>query len=423
MLTWENLKMLDWKKIGLIVGFIAIVIIVGYLMYIMFFRGPAPIIEEGEQKPADLGQLPGAEKGTQPGVTTVTDQGAIQPGEKIVKIETPQEKGPDEIAQGGITKVFDLDYEQNSSLTLDSSGNNVVSYQKESGLFYKIAPDGTKTKLSDRVYKDVENIAWAPGAEKAILEFPDGTNVLFDINADKQVSLPKDWTEFDFNKTGDKIGFKDMNVNPDLQWIAMANPDGSGQKYIEPLGMSANRFEIDWAPSGDKIAQYNPGASATTTRLLFIGLNGENYRDIDLRGYGVETQWTPDGSRVLYSAHNIHTDHKPVLNIVNASGDTIGYDHQEIGLNTWAYKCTFADADNVYCAVPKELPYGADFAPEIADNIPDYIYKVNLKTGSKSFVAEPEYDYTIENMQVSEDGKTLFFTDKATGALRSLKLK
>ncbi|KKQ79625.1 MAG: hypothetical protein UT02_C0029G0005 [Parcubacteria group bacterium GW2011_GWC2_38_7] len=419
-----NFQNFNWKKIIMVIIFVLFVVVVGYLMYALFFKSPTPTPEQ-KTNTGEIGQLPGGTIGTPPGTVTPGDggTGTVTPTEKITKITATTTSTPDIIAQGGITKITDLDFQKNSSFTLDSTGNNIVSYQKETGLFYKIMPDGTKEQLSERVYKDVENVAWAPGADKAILEFPDGSNILFDIKSDKQISLPKDWTEFDFNKPGDKIGFKDMNPNPDLQWIAMSNPDGSGQKYLEPLGTKAKQFEIDWSPSGDKVAQYNPGSSAATSRLLFVGLNGENYRDIDMRGYGVETKWTPDGSRILYSAHAVSTDHKPLLHIVNASGNTVGYDHQDIALNTWPDKCTFADADTVYCAVPKELPYGADLAPAVADNTPDYIYKVNLKNGAKSFVAEPEYDYTIDSMQISDDGSNLFFTDKQTGALHSIKLK
>lgn len=418
-----NFQNIEWKKVGMIAGFILVVLLVGYFIYALFFKAPAPTPTE-EERLRELGQLPGAEVGVQPGIVPGAEvEGPGLPTEKITKIEAPEAFVADTVAQGSITKVYDLDYQINSSISLDETGNNLVSYQRETGQFYKIQPDGTKQLLTDRIYKDVENVAWAPEADQAILEFPDGTNVLYDFKADKQISLPKDWTNFDFNQTGDKIGFKDLNANSEYRWIGMSNPDGSGQKYLEHLGNQYNRFKIDWAPTGDKIAQYNPGASASTSRLLFVGLNGENYKAIDLRGYGIETQWTPDGSRILYSGHTISTDHKPVLNIVNASGDTIGYDHQSLNLNTWVNKCSFADKDTVYCAVPKELPYGASYAPEIADDIPDYIYKVNLKTGAKSFVAEPEYNYTIEQIQVSEDGSTLFFTDKTTQALHSIRLK
>jgi Tol biopolymer transport system component len=189
------------------------------------------------------------------------------------------------------------------------------------------------------------------------------------------------------------------------------------------MGDKANRFEVDWSPSGSMVAQFNKGSGSLTSSIFFVGQHGENFRKINMNGYGVETEWTPDGSRIVYSAHNFNSEHKPLLHVVNASGETIGYDHQSLKLNTWPDKCAFADKDTMYCGVPKELPYAADYAPEIADDIPDYIYKVNLKTGVKSFVAEPEYSYTIETMQVSEDGEVLYFTDKLTKSLHTINLK
>jgi len=38
-------------------------------------------------------------------------------------------------------------------------------------------------------------------------------------------------------------------------------------------------------------------------------------------------------------------------------------------------------------------------------------------------VAEPEYDFTIEQIAVSADEDALYFTDKLTGNLHTIKLK
>ena len=225
-----NFQNIDWKKVAIIIGFIAIVIIAAYFLYSLFFKGAETPPTELE-KAIELGQLPGADVGVQPGIVPGEDiTGIGLPTEKITKIEALESFQADTIAQGGITKVTDLDYQANTSIQLDSSGNNLVSYQKETGEFYKITSTGEKKLLTERIYKDVENVAWAPKSDEVILEFPDGSNVLYNFQSDKQISLPKDWTEFDFNKSGDKIGFKDLNNNPDYRWIGMANPDGSGQK-------------------------------------------------------------------------------------------------------------------------------------------------------------------------------------------------
>ena len=79
-----------------------------------------------------------------------------------------------------------------------------------------------------------------------------------------------------------------------------------------------------------------------------------------------------------------------------------------------------------YCAVPESLPEGAGYVPEVADNTPDLIYKIDLTTGAKTLLARPTGDrnnYTVEQLMVSSDGSVLYFVDKQTGRLYSIKLK
>lgn len=416
----ELLRDINWKKLGLIVGFLVICVGVGVLIYYIFFftPAPAPITKPGEEK---IGQLPVGKIGIQPGLEVVAPGKEGLPTTPITKIKVKPEVRPDEIAQGGVTKVIDLDYSKNTSVA--SHGNELLSYNADTGKLYKVTADGEKTTLSDRVYKDVQKITWSGKNNQAILEFPDKNKILYNYATDKQISLPQDWNDFGFNNEGTQIAFKDMNANPDYRWLGIANADGSGQKYLEQMGDKARDFKVDWSPNGKMIAQYNTGGNAESSKLYFVGQNGENFKSIDLNGYGVETQWTPDGSRLLYSARNTATNNQPQLYIVDAAGDNVGYNHQSLKLNTWADKCAFANATTVYCGVPKQMPDNAGLMPAIADNTPDYIYKVDLQTGVKSFVAEPEYDYTIDKMVVSGDEDALFFTDKLTGNLHTIKLK
>lgn len=423
-----NFQNWNWKKIGLICGFILVCLVLGYLIYFLFFKPtitpPTEVSEQGE-----LGQLPGAKQGAQPGVTGGEIPAALAPEapapiKSVTKIEAPALVSPaGEIAQGGVTKVATLDYQPATNLTLDPSGTQPITYNAETGKFYTIDNTGQKTLLTDRVYKNVKDIAWSPQKKQAVLEFPDGSNILYDFEKDKQISLPKDWTEFSFSPTGSNIAFKDMNNQKEYQFLGIANADGSGQKYLEPLGSKADNFVVDWSPNGKMIAEYKSGKTGTTSQIIFLGQYDEKFRSITVNGYGLETKWTPDGGKIIYSAHNVDSEHKPLLHIVEAAGDRIGFNHHSLKLNTWADKCTFADASTMYCAVPETLPYGAGLVKRIADETPDYIYKIDLNTGVKSFVAEPEVDYTIDQLQVSADGSNLYFTDKASKSLHLIKLK
>lgn len=415
----DFLRNLDWKKIGLIGGFLVVSGGIGYLLYWVFFA-PTPSSEVKKQEQT-INQLPAGKTGEQQKVDTTQEGETTLPVNPVTRIKVKPEISPDEVASGGVTKVKDLDFGINKKIV--SAADRIVTFNADTGKFYKLNNDGEKEELSTRIYKDVKNVTISPKTNQAILEFPDNKNVLYDYVNDKQISLPEDWTDFNFSNEGTQIAFKDMNANPDYRWLGIANPDGSGQKYIEQIGDKANDFKVDWSPNGSMIAQYKTGKSADASKIYFVGKNNENFRALELNGYGAETKWTPDGNRLLYSAHTTATDNKPELYIVDAAGDNIGYNHQSLKLNTWADKCAFANADTVYCAVPKELPANANLMPSIANNIPDYIYKVNLKTGVKSFVAEPEFNYTIDQLVVSGDEDVLYFTDNLVGNVHSIKLK
>jgi hypothetical protein len=214
-----------------------------------------------------------------------------------------------------------------------------------------------------------------------------------------------------------------MDNNVDKRFVGISNPDGSNQQYIEHIGSEAPRVKVQWSPNKQVMATYEKGANSDFQRLYFIGPNAQEFGAIDLNGYGAQIKYTPDAEQIVYSAHNSFTGHKPRLNIVDASGDDIGGNSRVVELSTWANKCTITSNTTMYCAVPKEMPEGAGWFPELADNIGDYIYQVDLQTGSTSFIAEPEVDYSINKMIVSADGSKLYFTDKTTQTLHEIKLK
>jgi hypothetical protein len=113
----------------------------------------------------------------------------------------------------------------------------------------------------------------------------------------------------------------------------------------------------------------------------------------------------------------------PSLWIVNAQGNDIGQDRINLGLSTWASKCSFASNTEVYCAVPKDLPEGAGLFPELADKTADILYKIDTTTGNKKLIAIPENASNISNIMVASGQTILYFTDKATGKIYSIQLK
>jgi len=196
-----DLSNVNFKKIGLIALFIVFVFVCGYFIYSFFFTtqpSTGPTTTTGPTS-----QLPGTNVGEQPGIVTTPGQTSTTiTGQGASKIPSPN-AGPDLIARGGITKVNDLDYDYTSYLSGNS--NNAITYNPTSGKFYALSANGQKTELTSKIYKSAQNVVISPQKNSAILEFPDGTNIYYDFNKDKQITLPKDWTEFNFAPSGDQI--------------------------------------------------------------------------------------------------------------------------------------------------------------------------------------------------------------------------
>lgn len=332
-----------------------------------------------------------------------------------------------EVAQGGATWFYPVSNEAVKDAELARDGQNSVYYQKETGKFYEITSDGEKKLLTDQIFPNAEKIIWSPVKDKAIIEFPDGFKVMYDFSKKKQVSLPKEWYEFSFNPSGKEISFKTESKYPEDRWLAVANPDGTGAKAIEHMGDNADKVIVSYSPNNQIIAFSRTGnpRGAFEQEILLIGKYGENFPALIVDGRGFEPVWSPQGDKILYSAYSDETNYNPVLYVVDGTPENAGQGKINSGLQTWAHKCTVSySGDTAYCAVPRNLPQGAGLVPELADNVKDDFYKVDLKTGRSSFLAEGAFGaYNVSKVFLSSDEKYLYFVDKDLGRLRYVRLK
>ena len=406
---------LDYKKIGMIAGFILISIGLAYLIYLAFFKSTAeePPIENINEEA--VGEFPEAG----PSVNRLATLMNVNIGLPIADIKPGDVS---DVARGGPTAVKKISDVRTKGVTMSGDGN-LLYYDRDKYKFYRLTSDGTTELLTDKAFYDVSDITWSPDNNKAILEYPDERNILYNFNTKKQVTLPKHWKDFSFDPTSDQIVFKSMGLNEENRWVAISNDDGSQATRLEHLGRKDSNVHLQWSPNSQMVGMYYEGTNKNRQELYFIGLHHENFKSTTIEGRGFQGQWTPEGDKLLYSVYHSQNEFNPTLWTVYAQGNDIGLGRRPIGLNTWAEKCAFADNENVYCGVPKELPEGAGLFPGLAKEIPDYLYKVNLRTGSKTLIADPYGDYHIEQMQISPDKSTLYFVDGFTDTLQSIKLK
>lgn len=402
------------KLILQIAGFAAVVLAIGFLIWWFLLR-PAFI-------PAPTPTLPTLP--TVPIAPGLPPAGPALPLPPIGPPPTPTAP-PSPIATGGTTLTTTLTSTPTLAPFLAPDGTAVQYYNRTDGKFYRLRPDGEPEALTDKVFFDVSKITWSPNRTAAILEYPDGANVLYNFATGKPVTLPRHWDKFSFSPAGEGIAFLSLGLEESSRWLAVASADGANPRPIEPLGDNANKVQVAWSPNNAMIAFSRTGQpqGVNETEIYLVGQHGENFRSLVVNGLNFRGQWSPDGRTIVYSATSGDEDFKPMLWAVSGSPDAIGEAKRPLGLNTWIDKCAFASATALYCAVPQTLPRGAGLYPAVAASTPDDLYKVDLATGSAVRVAIPVESHTIDNLVVSEDGGVLYFTDKFSGQLYKINLK
>ncbi len=416
-----------YKKVFLVIGFLIITFLLGYLLYITFFSNSLTITPEGEITTSTSGGLPIASPGGAQ-IVTSTAPGTFPNNNDIINNipgvtgeKQPDENTVSEIALGGVTKVEKLTTSPGIGATLSNSGG-VQYYNKDDGYFYKIDKNGNISKLSDKVFYDVSEITWSPDKNKAVLEYPDKSKILYNFETKKQTTFPSHWEDFSFSPQSNQIIAKSIALDPDNRFLVKASEDGSRVTNIEEIGNN-NTVQTNWSPNNQIIATYSKSLDLNRQEVFFVGLNGENFKSTTVEGRGLTYEWSKTGERLLYSVYNTNSNMKPLLWIVDAQGDTINNNRQSLGINTWADKCTFASNTEIYCAVPTNLEDGSGLIRSLADDNSDELYKIDLATGVKKLIASPEGSYNIDKIIVDDAQSQLTFSDKATGLLYKIKLK
>jgi WD40 repeat protein len=407
-----------YKKIFIAIAFVLVIFILGYLLYLMFFKPSQPLITT--ENPVASTTQPGS--GGLPVAQTGTGQNILpSQGQSTAGSETTAQ--PSEAAQGGLTKTTELNQAPSLGAALAPNGNDLLYYNQQDDKFYRVTKDGKSTLLSDAVFHQVQKITWSPDRNKAILEYPDQAKIIYDFQTNRQISLPNFWKDFDFSPDGSKIVMKSLANSVDNRWLAIINDQGTDALRVAALGDKDETVYPSWSPNNQTVAMYTEGVSLDQQNVFFVGLNQENFKALTVEGRGFDPKWSPQGDNLLYSVYSSDNGLKPELWIASAQGENIGAARAKLNVQTWADKCVFASQTEIYCAVPDQLEEGAGLFPELANNTRDSLYKIDTQTGLKKLVAIPDGQFTMSDLIVSNDGAYLYFTDANTGILNKIKLK
>ncbi len=406
------------KRILLIIGFLLSVVIIAFVMYRMFVADfiPEATVEDDTATTDTTTGLPFSMDGVFSDFTNddTTDTGTGTLAEA------------DEVARGSVTETTSLTTGAVYNATLSGDGQSMNYYDDTDGRFYTIDEDGNVVRMSDTQFPDVETVEWNKDAEKAVMEFPDGSNIIYDFDTEKQVTLPQHWEDFDFSPVADEIVAKSIGLDPNNRYLVTSNDDGSNVKSFQALGENEDKVDVNWSPNDQVVAFADTSGSSygglNRAMIYPVGLNDENYKGLVVEGLFFDSVWSPNGKQILYSVVGDYSSNKPLLWIVDGTASTMGENRRSLGLNTWVDKCTWGSSSTAYCAVPQDLPDNAGLQRSIYDNLPDVLYKIDFNTGHTSLLAIPDNETSMNSLSVSSDESKIYYTNDS-GRLELIMLK
>lgn len=395
-----------------VIGLIAVAGLMGLVLYLMIFgRGPA-VTPSGTIEPTTTGSLPTAGDGT--------------PGSGSTGTPTPGGPGvltPSPVADGGLTATTQLTTSGVSRPTITTNGS-LAYYDPRDGKFYTIDANGKVVLLSQATFPSASNVTFSNHATSAVVEFPDGSNVVYDFTSGKQSTLPSHWEDFSFSNDSTSIAAKSIGTDSSNRALIVTSADGSNARSIAALGDNNDKVDVNWSPDGSVVGFSKTGITGNAfgqNEVYLIGPDGEAAGVLIVNGSNFKGLWSPNGANLMYSVADAGDDYRASLWYADSRGDRNGDTRLRISIKTTADKCTFASASLAYCAVPAEMQAGGG-ATGSAINSKDSLYSISFPSGRSTLVAVPDKTTDMQNLSVSEDGRKIYYTDSA-GRLNFIQLK
>lgn len=410
-----------WQRITVIILIFVSIILMGIILYWFFWRpilGPAPIENNSIVQQLITG-------GDQTGRTTST-VGTGQLPIDTEPTEQPASQTPTQPETAGRLSESDLSalVKESTRFSSITKGGNVVYYNPDDGKFYQSDINGNISELSPKTFFGANNAIFDNNGKKAIIEFPDSSNIVYDFDAEKQYTLPKHWEDFGFSPTGEEIIFKNIANDIENRFLVTAKYDGSSAQIIESIGVNANKVFPNWSPNGQVVATYHEGLDSSRSEIFLIGQNKENFKSLTVNGRDFRGLWSPTNEKILYSVYDVNDGYKPQLWISSALGDNVGDNRQKINLQTWVDKCTFAGENYAFCSAPQTLAYGSGLEPQINNDARDEIWAIDLKTGQTQLLLTPNTVTKIQSLMFNENNPNeLLISSANSGWIYKLKIQ
>lgn len=397
----DNLKNL--KQIILIVSVVAALGIIGILIYLFL---PSRITERKITPDGRgiAGRIPSL---GEPGFNGEPE--GLTPG-------APSENGPSPaVEEKRLVRLTDFSV---VSPSLNKDESRILFYKKDGGDLSSSDFNGRSLeKISNITIVGITEALWSSSRDRAaVFYLDDETLKSFLHRSTTSVAvLPQNLTSFSWSPDGKNLAYieyKNERVN-----LVTADAGGKNAKTLATTPM--RDAKIQWI-TADRVAFQTPPSGLAEGFLFIFSRSAGTFNKIAGPLFGLMSAWSPDGSRVLVSSTGFNGKN-PKLVVLDASGKLIF----DTGVGTFTTKCVFADAKEVYCALPRGLVSDSVLPDDYLRgeiNTTDKIVRISVDKKEVTAVFD-ENSFDAEQLIITKSGDYLFFINRADGTLWSLKLK
>lgn len=393
--------MSKWKRIILAIIIMLMALGAAWGIYWLFFKPlvQPPVIEP--TTPTTTGQLPPiGPAGPLPVTPTTTLRLPIIPNDGV---------GPYLATASPVTEAI-------KGAALSGDGNGLQYYDASRRQFVKMGTDGKIIPLSSNKFYGVSGVTWSAQGDKAILQYPDGKNILFDFHKQQQSTLPSQMQDFNFDSTGQKLASLYVGATTEEQWLVVSDPDGNNIQLIEPIAGAVDKFQVSWSPNGQAVALFHETIDGESQQIIPVGREGENFKSFIAPGRGFVGQWSEGGDKLLYSVYNTQSLDRPQLYLTDGNISSFGSSGQALGLMTSADRCNFSGT-TVFCSAYDNPPALISHYPELGYGQPQSVWRLDLNSGTRTRLGALPSGMDGGRVFTSTDGQNVYIEDALTGRL------
>ncbi|HLM83826.1 MAG TPA: hypothetical protein VK254_01280 [Candidatus Bathyarchaeia archaeon] len=313
-------------------------------------------------------------------------------------------------------------------VALAPDGSSIYYFAGDNGQADQIDLDGKLEKvLSTEEFQNIQQVLWNKPRNKALVKRAGNAGklkfLLLDLTQKTVVSVKDNVDSIAWSALGDKLIYKYYDARTKKRSLEVSDPNGANWRKIADISFFG--VSISPIPGSSDISFWPSPDAFTSASVNSIGFNGENRKEILKNHFGVDFFWSPDGKSAAVSYTDQKGGHKTDLAFMNTDG---GQFHS-LDFPTFAKKCAWsADSKFLYCAMPGNIPDSAILPNDWQEGkirTADTFWKIESATGKKTRLIEAvkiNGSFDALSPFLSQDEKTLFFTNKADGKLYKLGL-